>query len=79
MPLWLPLWFASHVVVPSALRRANEPLASRDVSYTLAEAAKLARESRLTDWQVTAGPLWLTVEGRRIAGHRLTNQGREHE
>jgi ubiquinone/menaquinone biosynthesis C-methylase UbiE len=62
-PSWLLLWFATHVVVPRALRRANEPLGSRDAGYTPPEAALLAQGSRLTGWRVTHGPLWLTIEG----------------
>jgi ubiquinone/menaquinone biosynthesis C-methylase UbiE len=65
LPVWLLLWFATHAVVPPALRRANEPLASRDASYTPDEAARLASASRLTGWRVTSGPLWLMIEGRR--------------
>jgi ubiquinone/menaquinone biosynthesis C-methylase UbiE len=66
MPLWLLLWFATHVVVPPALRRANEPLASRDASYTPDEAGRLAERSRLSGWRMSAGPLWLMVEGRKV-------------
>jgi len=62
-PSWLLLWFATHVVVPSALRRVNEPLGSRDAAYTPPEAAHLAAQSRLSGWRVTRGPLWLTIEG----------------
>lgn len=62
MPFWLLLWFATQKPVPCALRRANEPLASRNASYTPGEVARLAAHSRLTGWRVTAGPLWLIVE-----------------
>lgn len=62
-PLYLLLWFATHVVVPRALRRVNEPLGSRNAAYTPQEAAQLAAQSRLTGWSVTRGPLWLTIEG----------------
>jgi ubiquinone/menaquinone biosynthesis C-methylase UbiE len=62
-PLWALLWCATNVVVPRALRYANEPLGSRNASYTPEEAARLAGASRLTGWRVTAGPLWLTIEG----------------
>jgi len=62
-PAWLMIWFVTHVVVPPALRRMNEPLASRDASYTPEEAAQLAKQSRLTGWRVTRSPLWLTLEG----------------
>jgi ubiquinone/menaquinone biosynthesis C-methylase UbiE len=66
LPVWLLLWFVTHVVVPPALRRANEPLASRDASYTPGEVACLAERSRLTGWRVAPGPLWLIVEGYRV-------------
>jgi len=62
-PTWLLIWFATHVVVLSALRQVNEPLASRDAAYTPEEAAQLAEQSRLTGWSVTRSPLWLTLEG----------------
>jgi ubiquinone/menaquinone biosynthesis C-methylase UbiE len=61
-PCWLLLWFATHVIVPAALRRVNEPLSSRNASYTPQEAARLAEQSRLSNWHVTRGPLWLTIE-----------------
>ena len=62
-PFYLLLWFATHFVVPRALRQVNEPLTSRDAAFTPAEAADMAEQSRLTNWQVTRGPLWLTLEG----------------
>jgi len=62
-PVWLLLWFATRFVVPSTLRRVNEPLGSRDAAYTPQEAAQLADGSRLSGWRVTRGPLWLTIEG----------------
>jgi ubiquinone/menaquinone biosynthesis C-methylase UbiE len=67
-PCWLLLWFATHVIVPAALRRVNEPLNSRNAAYTPQEAARLAAESlatqsHLSSWRVTRGPLWLTIEG----------------
>jgi len=62
-PSWLLLWFATHVVVPQALRRVREPLGSRNAAYTVAEAARLAERSRLTGWTVSGGPLWLIIEG----------------
>ncbi|HSN78493.1 MAG TPA: class I SAM-dependent methyltransferase [Anaerolineae bacterium] len=64
-PSYLLIWFATHVVVPLALKQAGEPMGSRDAAYTPAEAEDLARRSRLTGWQVTSGPLWLTIEGRK--------------
>jgi len=66
MPFWLLLWFAAHVVVPPALRYVNEPLASRDASYTPNEAADLVAHSQLTGWRIVPGPLWLIVEGTKV-------------
>lgn len=65
-PGWLVVWFASRFVVPDALRRINEPLASRDAAYTPEEAARLAQASRLTGWRVARGPIWLSIEGRTL-------------
>ena len=62
-PAYLLIWFATHVVVPPALRRVQEPLGSRNAAYTLQEAMELAEQSHLTGWRVTAGPLWLIIEG----------------
>ena len=62
-PFYMLLWFATRCVVPRALRRANEPLGSRNSAFTPEEAAQLAAQSRLAGWRVTHGPLWLTVEG----------------
>ena len=56
-------WFATNIVVPPALRRAQEPLGSRNAAYTLREATELAEQSHLTGWRVAAGPVWLIIEG----------------
>ena len=63
LPPWSLLWFATHVVVPRALRWAGEPLNSRNAAYTPAEAAELAARSTLTGWRISRGPLWLILEG----------------
>jgi len=63
-PFWLLIWFVSNVVVPEALKRIYEPMASRDAAYTPAEAQQLVSASKLTGWQVDAGPMWLFIEGR---------------
>jgi ubiquinone/menaquinone biosynthesis C-methylase UbiE len=60
---WLLLWFATHVVVPPALRHIGEPLGSRNAAYTPEEAAGLLQTSRLTGWRVASGPFWLSIEG----------------
>jgi ubiquinone/menaquinone biosynthesis C-methylase UbiE len=70
-PCWLLLWFATHVIVPAALRRANEPLSSLNASYTPQEAVRLAAESlaaqsHLSGWRVTGGPMWLIIEGKAL-------------
>ena len=63
-PGYLLIWFATNVVVPPALRRVQEPLGSRNAAYTLWEAMEMAEQSSLDGWRVTAGPLWLTIEGK---------------
>lgn len=62
-PAYLLLWFAQHVVVPAAIRRIGEPLGSRHAAYTPQEALALAGLSAFDGGRVTAGPLWLTIEG----------------
>ena len=62
-PFWLLLWLVSHLVVPAALRRIREPLASRDASYTLEEVTALADASRLSGWRIEEGPFWVILEG----------------
>jgi ubiquinone/menaquinone biosynthesis C-methylase UbiE len=62
-PFYLLIWFATRCVVPRALRRVSEPLGSRNAAYTPPEAAALAAHSRLSGWRVSAGPLWLIIEG----------------
>jgi ubiquinone/menaquinone biosynthesis C-methylase UbiE len=64
-PYYLLIWFVTRCVVPPALRRVNEPLASRNAAYTPGEAAHLATHSRLRGWRVVRGPLWLIIEGRK--------------
>ena len=66
-PFWLLLWCVTRWAVPAALRRVNEPLSSRDAAYSVSEAVRLAEQSRLTGWSVTAGPFWLTIEGTMTA------------
>jgi ubiquinone/menaquinone biosynthesis C-methylase UbiE len=66
-PAYTLIWFATRVAAPKPLRCINEPLNSCHAAYSLAEAADLARQSSLTDWRVTPGPLWLFIEGRATA------------
>lgn len=65
-PLYVLLWLVTRYVVPPALRRAQEPLGSRNAAYTPEEAAELAQASKLTGWRVVSGPFWLSIEGRTI-------------
>lgn len=62
-PGYLLIWFVTRFIVPQALRRINEPLNSRNASYTPGEARALIEMSNLAGARVTAGPLWLTIEG----------------
>ena len=64
-PFYLLLWFATRVVVPHALRNANEPLGSRNAAYTPQEATQIATSSSLSGWIVVPGPLWLMIDGRK--------------
>ncbi len=59
---WLALRFATHLAVPAALRRINEPMASREASYTPRELVEMLTRSSLQDWRVTSGPFWVMVE-----------------
>lgn len=63
-PLWLFLWFITHFIVPDPLRRANEPLSSRDAAYTCQEAGDLLEKSELENGVVLCRPGWLVIEGR---------------
>lgn len=64
LPFYLLIWFATQFVVPAALHRIHEPMSSRNASYTVPEVAVLARQSGLRGGQVTAGPLWVALEGK---------------
>jgi ubiquinone/menaquinone biosynthesis C-methylase UbiE len=55
---WL-LRFAQGVVVPKALRRANEPLGSLLSSYTLAEIEQMFRRLPFKEWKVDGGAGWV--------------------
>jgi ubiquinone/menaquinone biosynthesis C-methylase UbiE len=57
---WL-LTFAQHVVVPGALRRAQEPLGSVQSSYSLRELDDLLRRSPFQRYTVEGGPGWAFV------------------
>ncbi len=65
-PVYLLIWFVTRVIVPQALRRIDEPLNSRNASYTPAEASALIEISELAGARVTTGPLWITIEGTQL-------------
>jgi ubiquinone/menaquinone biosynthesis C-methylase UbiE len=62
-PAYLLIWFVTRFIVPQALRRIDEPLNSRNASYTPVEASALVEMSKLVGARVAVGPLWLTIEG----------------
>jgi ubiquinone/menaquinone biosynthesis C-methylase UbiE len=62
-PFYLLIWFATRIIVPRALKEVNEPLGSRNAAYTIQEARNLMAQSNLTGWQISAGPLWVVIEG----------------
>jgi ubiquinone/menaquinone biosynthesis C-methylase UbiE len=67
LPIYLLIWFATQFIVPAALHRFNEPMGSRNASYTVDELADLQQQSRLRGGQVTTGPLWIVLAGKKSA------------
>jgi ubiquinone/menaquinone biosynthesis C-methylase UbiE len=65
LPFYLLIWFATQFVVPAALHRINEPMESRNASYTVRELVDLAQLSDLHGWRVTTGPLWIVLAGKK--------------
>jgi ubiquinone/menaquinone biosynthesis C-methylase UbiE len=65
LPFYLLIWFATQFIVPAALHRVNEPMGSRNASYTVQELADLVRQSRLRGGQVTTGPIWIILTGKK--------------
>jgi ubiquinone/menaquinone biosynthesis C-methylase UbiE len=63
-PIYMLLWFVTHFIAPTPLRSANEPIASRDASYTPQEVEKLLSESNLENGFIVEGPAWLSIEGK---------------
>ena len=58
---WFTLWLARNFA-PKKVRETNEPLASRDASYTPAEVSNMAWQSDLPLWRVATGNYWLSLE-----------------
>jgi ubiquinone/menaquinone biosynthesis C-methylase UbiE len=65
LPFYLLIWFATQFIVPAALHRVNEPMGSRNASYTVQELVDLTRQSRLSGGQVTTGPIWIVLAGEK--------------
>jgi ubiquinone/menaquinone biosynthesis C-methylase UbiE len=65
LPFYLLIWFATQFVVPAALHHVNEPMGSRNASYTVQELADLARQSSLRAGLVTTGPIWIVLSGKK--------------
>ncbi|MCX6072486.1 MAG: class I SAM-dependent methyltransferase [Chloroflexi bacterium] len=64
--LWL-VHFAQGVVVPAALRRANEPLGSLQSSYSLTEAQALLAESQFKEYAIDGRAAWVFVWARKAS------------
>jgi ubiquinone/menaquinone biosynthesis C-methylase UbiE len=62
-PFYLLFWFVTRYIAPSALRRVNEPLGSRNAAYTPEEAKRLIWRSQLSGGHLNAGPFWFSIEG----------------
>ena len=65
LPFYLLIWFATQLIVPAALHRVNEPMGSRNASYTVQELVDLTRQSRLRGGRVTTGPIWIVLAGKK--------------
>jgi ubiquinone/menaquinone biosynthesis C-methylase UbiE len=65
LPFYLLIWFATQFVVPAALHRVNEPMGSRNASYTVQELIDLTQQSRLLDGEITTGPIWIVLAGKK--------------
>ncbi len=65
LPCYLLIWFATQFIVPAPLHRVNEPMGSRNASYTVQELDDLACQSRLPAGQVTSGPMWIVLAGKK--------------
>jgi ubiquinone/menaquinone biosynthesis C-methylase UbiE len=62
------MFFAQHFIVPPPLRRAGEPLGSLQAAYTVEEASKILRKSKLGEFCTVKGsPFWLLIRGRKKA------------
>lgn len=70
LPFYLLVWFATQFVAPAVLHRINEPLSSRNASYTVQELADLARKSSLHGWQINSGPIWIVLAGKKSDTYR---------
>jgi ubiquinone/menaquinone biosynthesis C-methylase UbiE len=64
--LWL-LHFAQGVVVPGALRRANEPLGSLQSSYSLAEVEAMLAKSEFKEYAIDGRAAWIFVWARKAS------------
>jgi len=58
------LKFAQMIVVPSALRRFNEPVRSALASYTPIEAEALLSGTSFQEWKIKPGFAWMYIWGR---------------
>jgi ubiquinone/menaquinone biosynthesis C-methylase UbiE len=58
------LKFAMMVVVPSALRRVNEPVGSALASYTPVETENLIDAISIREWKIKSGFAWMFIWGR---------------
>ncbi len=65
LPVYLLVWFATQFIVPAALHQVNEPMGSRNASYTLRELSDLIRHSKLAGGIATSGPLWIVLAGNK--------------
>jgi ubiquinone/menaquinone biosynthesis C-methylase UbiE len=65
LPFYMLIWFGTQFIVPAALHQIGEPMGSRNASYTVQEVLDLARQSSLRGGQVSGGPVWVVLEGKK--------------
>jgi ubiquinone/menaquinone biosynthesis C-methylase UbiE len=66
LPFYMLIWFATQFIVPASLHQINEPMGSRNASYTVQELTDLTLQSRLRGGHVTTGPIWIVLAGKKI-------------
>ncbi len=62
---YLLMIFATSIVMPTAMRKTNEPLGSVLASYTPMEVKEFFARSPFKEYKVHGGPAWMIIWGRK--------------